>query len=686
LHDAENTKVFHKVIVITDRVVLDRQLQETIFQFDHTPGVVARIDKGSAQLAEALTSKTAQVIVTTLQKFPFILDRVEQLSDYRYAIVVDEAHSSQTGETANALKAALGAGTGNGAGPSDTSGDLDAAEAAEDAFEASNDPDDLLARAVETRGRQPNLSWFAFTATPKQRTLELFGSKDASTGEFEPFHLYSMRQAIEEHFILDVLANYVTYKTYWKLASKAAEDPNVDKAKAAAAVARFVSLHAHNLSQKAEVIVEHFRRVTAKKIGGRAKAMVVTRSRLHAVRYKRYIDAYIEERGYENELRTLVAFTGQVRDDGIEYTEAQMNDGLGETQLPKQFATDEYQVLIVAEKYQTGFDQPLLHTMYVDKKLEGVRAVQTLSRLNRIATGKDDTFVLDFANEAEDIQEAFRPFYEATIAEPSEPNLLYNAQNHLEAFAVIAQEDVDAFVLAFFSKGGTAIAKDIHASLYQHLDPARIRFEDLDEDKREEFRHALESFVRMYAFLAQVVPFGDEDLEKLYLYGRFLALRLPTEESRGLDLSEDVELTHLRTELQGEFDLSLDEGSETLPGFRGDAGGRQNDPSWVRLSSLIEQLNERFGTSFTQADQLYFDQLEEALVEDEELQAQAHANTLDNFRFGFDKSFEDNIVDRRAANEELFNRLVNEPEFGDVARRYLMQRVYERLREDDEAA
>jgi type I restriction enzyme R subunit len=436
-----------------------------------------------------------------------------------------------------------------------------------------------------------------------------------------------------------------------------------------------VSLHPHNLAQKAEVIVEHFRRATATKIGGQAKAMVVTRSRLHAVRYKQAVDALIAEKGYV--MRTLVAFSGTVVDGGVDYTESQLN-GFPESQLPERFASDDYALLIVAEKYQTGYDQPLLHTMYVDKKLEGVKAVQTLSRLNRIHAGKDDTFVLDFANEPDDIQRAFKPFFEATIAEPTNPNLVYNAQTALEAFGVVAARDVDAFAVAFLEAGG---GHDIHASLYRHLDPGRARFLELDSDQREEFRSALTRFLRVYAFLAQIVPYGDPELEKLYLYGRFLSLRLPREAERGLDLSDDVVLTHLRTQFKSDRDLSLGEGDGKLPGFTGDATGPQHDPDAVRLSEIIEQLNERFGTNFAKADQLYFDQLEEEMADDEHLQEQAQANTLANFKFGFDRRFEDKVVERREANEDLFNRILEDKDFGDAVRDYLLRKVYERLQD-----
>jgi type I restriction enzyme R subunit len=681
VHDASNTKVFNKVIVITDRVVLDRQLQETIFQFDHTPGVVERIDKHSGQLADALRSKQAQVVITTLQKFPFVMDKVSgDLSDGRYAIIVDEAHSSQTGETAKALKNVLGAGTDDDTVVDGLSAEeaaaLSAAEqedaAAESAAEQSTD--DLLLNSVSKRGRQPNLSFFAFTATPKRKTLELFGTK-GNDGKPRPFHLYSMRQAIDEGFILDVLRNYVTYRQYYEVAKKAATDPDVDRSKAAAAVARFASLHPYALSQKAEVVVEHFRRVTAKKISGRAKAMVVTRSRLHAVRFKQAVDAYIAEKGYDD-LKALVAFSGTVDDGGVPYTEPQMN-GLSEAQLPERFEEEQqYGLLIVAEKYQTGYDQPLLHTMYVDKKLDGIKAVQTLSRLNRIHPTKEDTFVLDFANEADDIQEAFKPFFEATISEPTDPNVLWAAQSALGEFPVIHDDDVEAFTAAYLVNPN---ATADHGALYKRLEPAVGRFKALDEDDQDEFRSRLQSFVRLYAFLAQVIPYGDADLESLYLYGRFLALRLPRREDGSLDLSDDLRLTHLRTELTGKHNLALSEGSELEDGD-GDGGGSRHEPEKAPLSSIIDQINKRFGTEFTPADQLFFDQVVEEATEDPDLKAQAKANTEENFAYGFAERFTDIVIDRRNDNEALFAKLMGDDAFADLVRGWAMTQVYEKLR------
>lgn len=423
LHGADDRPIFTSVIVITDRRVLDRQLQDTIYQFEHKSGVVEKIDTDSAQLAAALNRGTP-IVISTIQKFGFILDKLSAGGDRRYAVIVDEAHGSQTGESAASLKRALAATTLEKAEGEDRAEDDEAS--AEDEIEAE------VRKVIGARGRQTNLSFFAFTATPKKKTMELFG-EPGPDGKPGAFHLYSMRQAIEEGFILDVLRGYATYKTYYRFAKAVEDDPQVEKDKAKRAIARSASLHPHNLAQKAEVMVEHFRAHTRHRIGGRAKAMVVTRSRLHAVRYKEAFDTYLKRQGYDD-LGVLVAFSGTVIADGGPYTEAGMN-GFPEGQLREKFAGDGYQVLLVAEKYQTGFDQPLLHTMFVDKKLKGLKAVQTLSRLNRTREGKEDTFVLDFENEAEEIKEAFAPYYERPeIDEPTDPNQLYRLKTSLEGF------------------------------------------------------------------------------------------------------------------------------------------------------------------------------------------------------------------------------------------------------------
>jgi len=704
-----NEKVFPKVVVVTDRVILDRQLQDTIWQFDHTPGVVERIDKNSAQLAEALEGSRAQVIITTLQKFPVIAKAATDMKGKRFAVIVDEAHSSQSGESAKDLKAVLGT-DAHVAGSGGTADDAiwDAAEKYDAAVEASADPQDALTDSLAalrasaaTRGMQDNLSFFAFTATPKAKTLELFGERlpdpvMASGYRLEPFHLYSMRQAIQEGFILDVLANYVTYSTYFRLANGlSSSDPEVDKGKANAALARFVALHPGNLAQKSEIIVEHFRTVTRKEIGGLAKAMVVTRSRLHAVRYKQSIEAYIAEKGYRD-LHALVAFSGKVQDPdtpGLEYTEPSMNlDPAGkpipESQTAKRFQgspedgfpVGDYQVLIVAEKYQTGFDEPLLHTMYVDKKLDGVKAVQTLSRLNRTAPGKEGTFVLDFANKAEDIQEAFKPFYETSWTEPTDPNVLFTLKQRIMDAGVIDPAEMRDMVAALL-----ASEKDAHAALYAKTDPAVERYLAIPQlEDREDFRTALRDYVRTYAFLGQVVPFTSPDLEELFYYGKVLVSRLPktVDEDGDVDISDSAVLTHIRTQMSGEHDLALKEGDgEGVPGMSGGGSGVQTVKDKVRLSALIDLLNDRFGTEFTEIDQVLWNQQVAAAAADPELVEVAKGNTEENFGFVFDPKFGDVIIDRQAANDELLRMFFDKPAFREVLTAWARTQVYKTIQD-----
>ena len=670
LHDATDRKVFDKVVVITDRVVLDRQLQDTIYQFEHTRGVVVKIDKDSTQLADALAGEQARIIVTTLQKFPFVLDKIAGLPARRYAVIVDEAHSSQTGEAAKDLRLALG-------GTEET--ELTAAEAEDAGFivEAIDPVEEALAKAVGARGRQQNLSFFAFTATPKARTLEMFGTLDPSTGKYQPFHLYSMRQAIEEGFILDVLANYVTYQTYWRIEKAVAEDPTYEAPKARRAIARFVSLHPSNLAQKAEIIVEHFRTHTALKIAGKAKAMVVTSSRLHAVRYKQAIDAYIAKKGYAG-LAALVAFSGRVIDEHeLTYAEAAMN-GFPESQTAERFATSEYQVLIVAEKFQTGFDQPLLHTMYVDKVLTGLNAVQTLSRLNRIHPNKADTFVLDFRNETEDIVKAFEPYYGRTVAPPTDPNLLFDTRRGLDDFDVLRPDEIESAVALLLAGDAKS-----HGKVYAALDPAVERFGALREEDCLAFKDALDKFVRTYSFLSQVVTFGDSKLERDYTYCRALASRLRDAASiERLDLGTEVELTHLKTEMTFEGSLSLDADDGEVKTIFGEGRGPQSDPQLERLSEIVDELNERFGLNLDERDQLLFDQFEETWAADPDVVDQARSNTLENFRLVFDHRFLDTVVSRMDENEAIFKRILDDEEFRQVLMDLYAGRVYRRARSD----
>ena len=684
LHGDDNEPVFDKVLVITDREVLDRQLQDTIYQFEHEAGVVRRIGRAgegtkSEQVSEALAGETAKILIVTLQTFPYVLDKVTELRGRKFAIIVDEAHSSQSGESAAALKRVL-------------------TKLGSDDIDEEMDP--LTASAL-ARGRHESLSYFAFTATPKPKTIELFGTM--RNGELRPFHIYSMRQAIEEGFILDPLRNYVTYKTYWRLANGNPDDPEVDERKAKAALARFATLSPASMQQRAEIIIEHFIKHTRGRLGGRAKAMVVCRSREHAVKLYRAIRQYVDDRGYQD-CGTLVAFSGKLAVDGLEadtVTEASLN-GISESALPKAFAytraddphaasrnQPEYRILVVAEKYQTGFDQPLLTTMYVDKPLKGVAAVQTLSRLNRThpMKGQDDLFVLDFANEAEDIQEAFRPFYEATITTPTDPNLIYTAERAVMDHQILVESELKAFEEEYRraqSRTSGRAWERAHAELYRLTDPARDRFAQLlddDPERAEHFRADLRDYIRKYGFLAQVCGFTDPELERLYIYGKMLEQRLPRHKDPGVDLGK-IDLTHLRISKTGEHDLRLEpEGEQMLPGFTGAGAGRQHEPRKRTLSELIAELNERFGVNLNEHDMIK-GPADAAMASKPLLKAAALNNDLENFGHVFDDAFEDKLLERMEQNTEVFQRYNDDPEFNaavkSIARRY----AYESLRAD----
>jgi len=687
LHNQQDEKVFHSVVVITDRVVLDKQLQDTIYQFEHKQGVVEKIDVDSSQLAGALKGGTP-IIITTLQKFPFVTEKVGDLPDRSYAVIVDEAHSSQSGETATELKGVL-------------AGSRIRREASERAeAEGLLDHEEEILRTMAKRGKQPNLSFFAFTATPKYRTLEVFGSPGPD-GKPIPFHLYSMRQAIEEGFILDVLEHYTTYKAYYGLIKSIEDDPQVERKKAAKALARFMSLHPHNIAQKTEVMVEHFRASTRHKIGGRAKAMVVTGSRLHAVRYKQAFDKYIAGNGY-TDVKALVAFSGEVEDPdvpGVKYTEVGMNEGIRQKELPERFGSDEYQVLLVAEKYQTGFDQPLLHTMYVDKRLSGVQAVQTLSRLNRTCPGKKDTFVLDFVNEREEIFQSFQPYYEQpAVGEQADPRQLYDLQAKLIEEHVFYQQEVDQFCQVFF-RAKAKHSKAEHAQMNACIDPAVTRFRDLrdelkpelsekewlaaKEEAQEKFRGLLATFRNLYSFLSQIIPYQDSDLEKLYAYTRFLLSKLPRR-SLGpqYHFDDEVALKYYRLEKISDGAIELEPGKPGIIDGPTAVGTGKSQDEQIELSQLIDLLNQRFGTDFKLADQLFLDQIREEATADDTLRQAAAANTVENFKYVFGRALEDLFIDRMEQNEDIFARFMNDPEFQAVVESRLRQQVYEQIREE----
>lgn len=675
LHDSDDKIIFNSVIVITDRKVLDRQLQNTIYQFDHKQGVVDRIDKHSEQLADAIKNGTP-IIITTLQKFPFILEKVGDLPGRKYAVIIDEAHSSQGGEASKKMNEVLSTHA------KEDEEQLKEAQEQDVKFNQSMEEDSIefeIEKSLQARGKQENISFFAFTATPKAKTIEVFGRRkdDGTMGEF---HLYSMRQAIEEGFILDVLKNYTTYELYYKLSKTIEEDPELNKKEATKAIGRFVSLHPYNIAQKTEIMIEHFRQVVAKKIGGKAKAMVVTASRLHALRYFKAFKKYIKEHQY-TDIKALVAFSGKVVDDSYPdgITEPELN-GFGEKELPDRFESDEYQVLLVAEKYQTGFDQPLLHTMYVDKKLSGVKAVQTLSRLNRMHPGKEDTFVLDFANDRETIFNSFAPYYKNTTLESeTEPNHLYDLKARLDTMGIFWQSEIDQFAKVFFKSKQQLTYKD-QDKLYAILQPAVDRYNGLEEEKQDEFKKSLRTWCNIYSYLSQILPFADVEFEKFYAYSKLLLTKLPKRDlSQRLQLDDEVALEYYRLQKIEEGHIKLESDDQfKLKGIT-EAGIKRDKEEQAQLSEIITILNDKFDTDFTDADKLFFDQIEAELMKDETLQAQAKNNSIDNFKYGFEEIFIGKLIDRMEDNQEIFNKILDDDTFGSVVKKWMMNKIYKTI-------
>ena len=659
LHDANDETVFDSVVVITDRRVLDRQLQKTIRQFEQTSGVVENIDTTSRQLKEALEAGK-KIIVTTLQKFPVISEQISSLPGQRFAVIVDEAHSSQTGESTKHLKMVLAASS---------------LESAEDEDTTESDVEDKIMDEIRARGPLENVSHFAFTATPKARTLELFGEKQTD-GTFEPFSLYSMRQAIEEGFILDVLENYTTYKTYWRLLKTIEDDPRYEKGKAEYLLKSFVDLHEHSIDKKINIIVEHFHDQIAHRINGTAKAMIVTRSRLHAVRYFLALRKHLADQGLP--YKALVAFSGTVRDAGADNTEANLND-VSETQTANTFAKPEYRFLVVANKFQTGFDQPLLHTMYVDKKLGGVGAVQTLSRLNRTHPDKEDTVVIDFANEADEIKKAFDPYYERTIlSEGTDPNLLYDLETQLLQYDVYGEHDVAQFADTYFSKEGT------QDQLYQLLAPHVERFDEIAEEEQQDFRHKLTQYIRLYAFLSQIIPFADPDLEKLYVFARLLRKLLPVQPTElPREIQEKIDLESLRIQPTSSGKIPLERGSSELDPQDFSERYTSDDPEEL-LSRIIDELNNRFGAQLSEEDHVTLRSIIQQMDKDETLDKAVKANTRENVRLTFDNKLQDSLQDIVDSNFKLYKRFTDDKGFGEALLDYLFDAYMSNRRQAEE--
>jgi len=651
LHDKSGqNNIFDTVIVVTDRRVLDAQIRENIKQYQQVKGVVEAITEGSKQLKQAL-EEGKKIIITTIQKFPHIVEDIGDLPGNNFAIIIDEAHSSLSGQMARKLNETL-------------SKDIDEEELKANLEEFEDDEndevtgEDLIRVLIKSRKLLPNASYFAFTATPKNKTLELFGvpyQEDGKT-KFRAFHLYSMKQAIEEGFIMDVLQNYTTYQSYYALLKRIEDDPEYDKKKAQKKLKHYVESHEHAIKKKTVLIVDHFidEVIKKRKIGGLAKAMLVTSSRANAVKYKKAFDDYLLK--INSPYKAIVAFSGEI--DGE--TEASLN-GFSSANIPSEFEKNEYRFLLVANKYQTGFDQPLLHTMYVDKKLGGVNAVQTLSRLNRSHPLKKDTFVLDFANTAEDIEKAFKPYFESTIlGDATDPNKLFDLQDALDNFQVYSREQVEDFSNKILNN---VPVDQLHASLDES---AAIFRDDLEEEQQADFRAKVKTYVRLYIFLSQIVPYENPYLEQLYIFLNHLQNKLggdtPIDLAKGI--LDNIDMDSYRLQLEATTNIAMEQGDELKP-IPTDMGGGSSDPEMDRLSNILQTFNDRYGTQFEDADKVR--QMAENIANDvaknQELITSLKYSDEQNARITSDKIVGEELLKHITTNFDLYKLYSDNKEF-----------------------
>ena len=649
----DTNRIFDSIIVVTDRRVLDKQLRETIKQVAQVDGVVHAVDQTSAQLKDFLESGK-DIIISTIQKFSVIAEEIGKLKSKHFAVIIDEAHSSQTGESARNLRLSLSQGIELGV--------------TEDNAEEVSDIDAEILEVMEQRRMQDHISYFGFSGTPKNKTLELFGRKNEE-GTFVPFHTYSMRQSISEGFTLDVLQNYTTFKRYFELVKSVPEDKEYEKARTLRALTNYVDLQHHSIKTKTRIILEHFTSRTEKTIEGKGRAMLVTPSRLHCVRYKQEFDKQMREMGLP--YGCLVAFSDTVHDtdNGVDYTENSMNALPPSTSIADSFKDPNYRILIVASKFQTGFDEPLLQTMYVDKRLDGLQCVQTLSRLNRVATGKTDTLVLDFVNEPEQVQEAFQQYYQTTkLAEETDQNRLYDLQNQLEGFDLYDEGSIDQFCRIFYD------ATQPYELLQGVIDDVVERWRALETDDREEFRSTLQSYIRLYGYISQLITFTDVALEKLYVFGRSLNKKLPKRDHPDLqDVLASVDLDSFRVQrTHEELQLSLEAEDSEVEGIRSEVAPMR-DPEQDFLSNIIENLNNAHQTHFTPEDKVDIATIRRKVKENEELRQVIEGdNTETNKRYKFDQVVEDILLSFVNSKLELFTKL-SQPEVKADLKRQLYQ-------------
>lgn len=676
LHDGNNEPIFTSVVIVTDRRNLDEQLQETITGFDHTLGSVCTIDKkkSSKDLRNALNDGK-RIIVTTLQKFPVIYEEVDDTKDKRFAIIVDEAHSSQTGSSALKLKTAL----------ADVSDALkEYAELEGKAEDELLDDNDRLIGEMISHGKHKNLSFFAFTATPKSATLEMFGT-EWNDGSYHPFHVYSMRQAIEEGFILDVLQNYTTYKTCYQIAKNTKDNPDVPQSKALKTIKKYEELHPYNIQQKSAIIVETFRNVTKQKIKGKGKMMVVTSSRLAAVRYYHEIKNYLELNDY-HDVEILAAFSGSIKDpddqEEIEWTESKLN-GVNESHTKEVFH-DEGNILIVAEKYQTGFDEPLLHTMIVDKKLRGVKAVQTLSRLNRIHSDKQDTFIIDFINTKEDILKAFQPFYKETLlSEEINTDLIYKTQKMLRAFKIYDDLDIEKVSKIYFDEAKRKVNK-IQAAITNALLPIQQKYNALNEEQRYQFRRLCRSFVKWYGYITQIVRMFDKQMHNEYIFCSYLVKVIPADPMMPFDLGDRIKLEYYNLEktYEGSISLLKEENGVYEP-------AKLKKPvkmteTFSPLEQVIDKINQQYIGNFTDGDKVVISTLHEKLKNNKKLRKAAKTDGRQIFEKNiFPQLFEDAAQEAYIESTETYTKLFEDAGKYRAIMNALAQAIFDEIRDED---
>lgn len=656
LHDNDSKLIFDSMIVVTDRKVLDSQIRDNVKGFEGVSGVVEAITQGSRQLKEAL-EEGKKIIITTIQKFPYILDEITSLKSKTFAIIIDEAHSSQSGINAQKMGEAI----------RDKS--LDEEE------EAREELDEKIIEIIKNKKLQKNASYFAFTATPKPKTLEMFGMPCKVNGEvkFIPFHLYSMKQAIEEGFILDVLKGYTTYKSYYKILSSIKDDPRYDKKKANAKLKAYVENHKDSIAKKAEIMIEHFFTHSYKKIGAKAKAMVVTKSRKSAIYYYFAFREYLKD--HYPQFEAIVAFSGELNLDGEIYGESVLN-GFSEAVLKEEFKKDKYKFLIVAEKYQTGFDEPFLHTMYVDKKLSGVSAVQTLSRLNRICKDKEDTCVLDFVNSHEEIAESFSTFYEQTyLGQGSDPEKIFELKSNLLEYEIYTQDEVDAFVESILKEEKENI---IHAQLDRMVE----RFNKQNEDIKAEFYSKIKNYLNNYAFLAQILPYEDINLEKHYILLKKLIAKIapPRSEDLAKGILDNVSFDSYRVQLIKSEDIKLNGDGELMPSSA-DGSSKIQGAELQELSEIIKEFNEKYGNvEWNEGDKIVrtLQNIKEDVLKDEKFVKSSKHSDRQNLRiefeallqekmqeiidvnFDFYKHFTDDAALKQRITQKMFDIVLNE--------------------------